>query len=184
MLLNLSNLLTLLRIIITPFVVFAILNNSFLTALLLFGLGAFTDFLDGFFARIYGLNTELGAYLDPVADKIFLLSTIGALVIKLKFFPLWFFIMILIREFIIVSGALYVKYRSPEFIVRPSIWGKLNTVLIMAYILSRLFSKTGLVLYFNIQFNSYLDILFYSIIFFSLYSLIHYVKIGVKHLHK
>src|SRR5260370_27887845 len=69
---NLANLFTLLRLILVPYVIGAILDGRHGRALELFFLAALTDVIDGTLARSYGLGTEVGAYLDPIADQCLL----------------------------------------------------------------------------------------------------------------
>ena len=69
---NLANLFTLLRLILVPYVIGAILDGRHSRALELFFVAALTDVIDGTLARSYGLGTEVGAYLDPIADKCLL----------------------------------------------------------------------------------------------------------------
>ena len=76
---NLPNLFTLLRLVLVPFVIQAILDGRSTLALALFGVAAFTDILDGAAARRFGLATQTGAYLDPIADKCLLSGVFLAL---------------------------------------------------------------------------------------------------------
>jgi len=69
---NLPNLLTLIRILLIPLFVILIIDKSFLWALIVFALAGITDGIDGLIARITHQRTELGAYLDPIADKLLL----------------------------------------------------------------------------------------------------------------
>ena len=85
---SIPNLITLARIILVPVVVWAIATGQLRLAFLLFLAAAISDAVDGFLAKRFGMKTELGAYLDPLADKAMLVSIYVALAI-LGAIPLW-----------------------------------------------------------------------------------------------
>jgi len=103
------------------------------SAILLFAVAALSDGIDGYIARHYNQRTRLGLVLDPIADKGLLLAGI----ITLTFsnwhyeFPLWFPILVISRDVVIVSGALLLRYLNGEVTVRPSWFGKAATALQM-----------------------------------------------------
>lgn len=171
---NLSNIFTILRILITPFIVVSIINHSWLLALLLFALASITDFLDGYIARVMNLATPLGALLDPLADKILLLSCFVALVI-ISSLPAWFVILMLVREAIIIFGVIVIQLYRPHLRLKPTIWGKLNTCISIAFILFNL-----ICFHFNFLSAIKLDIVFFLVSIFAVFSLLHYIKIGIK----
>jgi len=128
-LLNLPNALTLLRIVSIPFFLALISKHRFTDALYLFGLAALTDGLDGTVARWFDMRTEIGAYLDPFADKLLLVSAFVALTIE-NAFPAWLLGVVLIRDIVIVSGyfmfAFFTGERPP---MQPTYLGKASTFL-------------------------------------------------------
>ena len=80
---NLPNKLTLLRIVIAPFFMYFFILDSFywrLVALGLFGVAALTDYIDGYYARHYGIITGFGKFMDPLADKILVSSALIAFI--------------------------------------------------------------------------------------------------------
>lgn len=96
-----ANVLTILRIFIAPiFLTFYLVGteSGFLIATVLFIAGAVSDYLDGWFARRYNQVTEIGSYLDPLADKILILSALVAFYIN-EVLPLWMLLIIVIRDF-------------------------------------------------------------------------------------
>ena len=100
-----ANKITLARIALIPFfVVFALINNpvSQLTALILFCLASFTDFLDGYIARKYNQITDFGKFVDPLADKLLVTAALIVFVGQGKMAS-WMVFIILAREFIITS---------------------------------------------------------------------------------
>lgn len=122
---TLANWLTLLRILLIPFFVSAILYGNFLWALLLFGVAGLTDALDGYVARKTQVST-LGRFLDPAADKLLLVSAFVILPV-LHILPLWVSVLVISRDIIIALGYLviYLTWGSTQLSVRPL--GKITT---------------------------------------------------------
>src|SRR5690349_12569245 len=102
--LNLPNLFTLSRLLLTPFVVNAILEGRHGAALALFVAAGFTDYLDGAAARRLGLTTQTGAYLDPIADKCLLCGVYLALAAA-RIVPRWVVAIIFGRDLLILAGV-------------------------------------------------------------------------------
>lgn len=135
--LNLANQLTFLRLVAVPFFIIAVLQSRFGLALLIFCSAAVTDLLDGFIARVLKQQTPLGAYLDPAADKLLLVSAFVLLTDYPSMFksielvqriPIWLTILTIFRDVLIVciSLVLYLAYDLRQF--RPSAWGKLTAL--------------------------------------------------------
>ena len=110
----------------TPFIVRAILAQDCVTALVLIAVAGFTDGVDGFLARRFQWQTRLGAYLDPVADKILLTAVYVSLAVA-GLAPAWLVVLIAGRDVVILSmvAAALVLTRFREF--PPTVWGKINT---------------------------------------------------------
>jgi cardiolipin synthase len=125
---NAANLLTLLRLVLVPFVILAILDGRHTLALALFAGAAFTDVLDGAVARRFRLATPAGAWLDPVADKC-LLSGVFLALAAAGTVPWWLVGIIFGRDFYILAGAAIVMLLTPVRKFPPSIWGKVCTVI-------------------------------------------------------
>jgi len=121
------NLLTLLRLIFIPLTVIAVLENHYIWALVLFLVAGISDGLDGLLARLLQQKTVLGQYLDPIADKL-LLSTMFLVLSIAHRVPWSVTVLVFSRDIIIViiSALLYAtgQFRA----VRPSWWGKANTL--------------------------------------------------------
>jgi cardiolipin synthase len=124
--LNLPNLFTLSRLVLTPFVIAAILDRRHATALGLFAVAGFTDFLDGAAARRLKLTTQVGAYLDPIADKCLLSGVFLALAIA-RIVPRWVVAIIFARDLLILAGTGMVLLLTRIRRFPPSIWGKWST---------------------------------------------------------
>lgn len=121
------NLLTILRLGIIPFLVMAILDGHFWTALVLLFLAGVSDGLDGLLARLLHQRTLMGQYLDPIADKL-MLSTLFIVLTHVGLVPLRVTVLVFSRDLgIVLLGTLiYMTSNVRDF--RPSLLGKLNTL--------------------------------------------------------
>jgi cardiolipin synthase len=124
--LNLANRLTILRILMTPVIAILLLYKQMGAALALFLLAGMTDGLDGFVARRRGQRTALGMVLDPVADKLLLMSAILVLTV-LKELPWWFAIIVVSRDLILIGGAFILYIFAGKMSIPPSQLGKATT---------------------------------------------------------
>jgi cardiolipin synthase (CMP-forming) len=123
---NVPNLFTLLRLVLVPFVIGAILAGEHGRALLLFAAAAFTDLLDGAAARHLGLTTQVGAYLDPVADKCLLSGVFLALALA-GLVPCWFVVIVFGRDLYILFAVCFLLWLTSLRSFPPSVWGKVST---------------------------------------------------------
>jgi len=127
--LNLPNSLTLIRIVLIPFFLVLLSFHLYLEALVVFIVGGMTDLLDGAVARLTGQETVLGAYLDPVADKLLVMSSYVALGV-MGGIPAWLAVLVVSRDVIILLGYGVIYLLVAERMeVCPSRISKLNTVL-------------------------------------------------------
>jgi cardiolipin synthase len=124
--LNLANRLTILRILMTPVITVLLLYKQVGAALAMFLLAGITDGLDGFVARSRGQRTALGMVLDPVADKLLLMSAVLVLTI-LKELPWWFAIIVVSRDLILIGGAFILYMFIGKMSMPPSRLGKATT---------------------------------------------------------
>lgn len=124
--LNVPNSITLVRLLLTPLVIAAIVDGRTRMAVALFVAAGITDILDGAAARGLKLATSTGAYFDPVADKCLLSGVFVALAVG-RYVPWWFVKVVFGRDLFILMGAavffLFTEVRK----FPPSIWGKLST---------------------------------------------------------
>ena len=141
-----ANKVTILRMLLTPFFVVAVLyygktgNEAYrLVALLTFAVAAICDGVDGYIARHYNQHSELGAILDPLADKLLLVSGVVLLSFDhgplLGQIPLWLTGTIIGRDLLILIGMVVIQMTVGKVRVRPRIIGKIATVLQMASVL-------------------------------------------------
>ncbi len=135
---NLPNFLTLSRIALAPIFLSLLLlppaenSHTLLFVTAIFAIAAFTDALDGFLARRWRQQTDLGAFLDPVADKILILSGFfGILLTAQPVFklPVWIQILVLFRELVIGIGVMTLFLFSGKIHSLPNKLGKLTTVM-------------------------------------------------------
>lgn len=128
---TLPNLLTFGRLVALPFLIVAIVEGRHGSALAIFLAAAITDILDGFLARRFGMASPLGAYLDPIADKLFLISTfivlsVPAVPTKLHI-PIWLLVLSLFRDLVILIVCLVMFLALDIRSFPPSVFGKLTT---------------------------------------------------------
>lgn len=123
---TIPNLITIARLLMVPMVVVMIGAEQWATAFGIFLLAGVSDAVDGFIARRWGMQSELGAYLDPLADKALLVSIYIALAIQ-GVLPGWVAIVVVSRDIMIVSALLLSMVLEKPMAVRPLIVSKLNT---------------------------------------------------------
>lgn len=137
-LLNTPNLLTLCRVFSIPIFLGLLSKHHHKAALYVFCAAALTDALDGTVARWFDRKTEIGAFLDPFADKLLLLSAFVALTIE-NSFPAWLIGVVVIRDVVIVFGYFMLSFFTNERVpVRPTYLGKTSTVLQLSCIIAAL----------------------------------------------
>jgi cardiolipin synthase len=123
---NIPNTLTLGRILAVPLLVWLIIGHEMLAAFLVFMLAGLSDAADGYLAKRFGWNTELGAYLDPIADKA-LLVTIYVTLGLAGHLPVWLVIAVVSRDILIVGAVLLAWMMSRPINVKPLLISKVNT---------------------------------------------------------
>ncbi|MCC2112365.1 MAG: CDP-alcohol phosphatidyltransferase family protein [Hyphomicrobiales bacterium] len=124
---TLPNLITIGRLILVPLVVWLIASNMTAWAFIAFVIAGISDGVDGFIAKRFDLSSELGAYLDPIADKALLVSIFVALGLQEEI-PIWLVIMVVSRDLLIV-GAFILSYLLDQPMTPKPLWvSKGNTV--------------------------------------------------------
>jgi cardiolipin synthase len=164
---NIPNLLSLFRLFVTFFFILLIAYGHFRLALLLFVIQAFSDLLDGFLARRMHAKTALGAYLDPLADKVMLASSYVALAL-MEVVPVWLAAIVLLRDLVISIGFLILLKRGLRTNPIPIFISKTTTVFQMLTIVYMLWSVD-----LNIEW-----IFFYATGLLTVVSGIQYILIG------
>ncbi len=131
---HIPNLITLIRIFLIVPIAVALVHGRLDTTLILFAIAALSDALDGFLARRFGWQSELGSILDPIADKL-LLATVFISLGVMGLVPLWLMAAALARDAIIVSGAAAYRVFIGPLTAQPSMVSKFNTLCQAAFVL-------------------------------------------------
>jgi cardiolipin synthase (CMP-forming) len=125
---------TALRILLVVPIALALLHGELITTIALFGAAAVSDGADGFLAKRFGWQSEVGSVLDPAADKL-LLATVFVVLAMLHWVPLWLMAAAVARDLVIISGAIAYRVSFGPIDMRPSAVSKLNTLCQALYIL-------------------------------------------------
>lgn len=129
---SLPNLITIGRILLVPLTVWLIIGQQYGWAFSAFLMAGISDGVDGFIARRFALQSELGAYLDPIADKALLVSIYVSLAI-LQVLPVWLAILVVTRDVLIVGAVLLAWVMEKPVEMKPLWVSKVNTVAQIAF---------------------------------------------------
>lgn len=172
---SLPNLITLVRIVLAPLFVILVINRMLVWAVVVFGVAALSDGLDGFLARALRQKTTLGSYLDPIADKLLLDSAFLSLAI-LKVVPSWLAVIVISRDLIILVGATMLHLLLGPFPIKPLPVSKITTffqlVTLLAVLLVGPMPQWGLA--------AYLPLLFAATALLTIISGLRYIFLGVS----
>jgi len=130
---NIPNILTIIRILLIPLFIIFLLKDMLHFALLVFTIAAISDALDGLFARYLDQRTLLGAYLDPLADKL-LLSSAFIILAVIKIVPGWLAVIVISRDVLILLGVAIFALANINIEIKPRITSKCTTVFQMSTI--------------------------------------------------
>jgi cardiolipin synthase len=170
---NLPNYITLVRIVLIPFFINLMIYGYYRWALAVFAAACVTDALDGLIARVTNSITDLGALLDPIADKLLILSAFVTLVL-LEMLPIWLVIIVVSRDVILVLGSLVIYFLGHDLKARPSFIGKAATVLqLLVVTLSLLLKAFG-------KEMAGTQVLYWTTVVFTLVSGVQYVVRGTR----
>ena len=168
-----ANQLTLLRMLLIPAFVILVVYGMFGWALAVFVVAGMTDALDGLIARWSGQKTTLGAWLDPMADKLLLVSTFVVLTIPglglTNRLPLWLTVMVISRDVVIVLTVAIVNLAIGRRTFRPSVFGKIATATyICTAVVAMLFNYLG-------YHSTVVDLFVWASLVITLVSSLHYI---------
>jgi cardiolipin synthase len=124
---NLANLITIGRLLMVAPLVWLIVTERLEAAFWLFVAAAVSDAVDGFIAKNFNAKTNLGSYLDPLADKVLLNGSYLALALA-HWLPVWLAVLVIGRDLLIVCGVVLIRRRHPTYQPRPLLIGKINTL--------------------------------------------------------
>lgn len=139
---TIPNFITIARLLAVPLIVWLMIADRYVEATLLFVVAAISDAVDGFIAKRFGAASELGAYLDPIADKALLVSVFVTLGFRGEV-PAWVVVLVVSRDLFIIGGMLLAYVLSNPMEVRPLWVSKANTlaqILLIAFVLAE---RTG-----------------------------------------
>lgn len=137
---HLPNLITGMRFLLVPPLVWLLLQQRYLEALGLFAVMGVSDGLDGFLAKRYNWGSVLGAYMDPLADKLMLICTYITLAWQ-SLLPVWLVVVIILRDMVILSGAVAYHFKTQKLEMAPSIASKVNTFFQIVLIVAVIFQQ-------------------------------------------
>lgn len=176
---HIPNILTIIRFFLIPIIVSYIVKGDYILAFIFLTISGLTDVLDGFIARKFNFITNFGKLIDPLADKATQIAVLATLALH-DVIPLWILIIVLLKEFAMISGASFLY--GKEFVVSSKWYGKLSTVLFYVAIVSSFFIR---------QFNTTLlnhpeysmptlpsfdQYLYYLALIATIFSLVMYVR--------
>jgi cardiolipin synthase len=173
---TLPNLITIARLILVPFVIVMIVQGQWGAAFIGFAAAGASDGVDGFIARRFDMRSELGAYLDAVADKALLVSIYVSLAV-VAVLPSWIAILVVSRDVMIVGAIVLSWLMSKPVEIKPLMLSKLNT---LAQIL-----LAGLVLFakaFAVDLHPWLDVLVFAVAALTISSAAAYLGQWLKHM--
>jgi cardiolipin synthase len=151
-----ANLFTSIRIILTPIFLIYVINDQVFLAFFVFVLAGLTDALDGIIARLCNQKSKVGAILDPLADKLLVITAYVTIPIKRHTIPAWLSAIVISRDVLILLGVLILFLNSIKFEIKPSCVSKITTCFQISTVLSALLSERFL---FFKELNSYLHVL-------------------------
>ena len=174
-----ANKISVFRIIVVPFFIASVLYYSpekdflRLVSLAIFVLAVISDAVDGYIARLKGEKTKAGAIIDPLADKLLLISAficlrmVGGRYSAEISFPLWLIIFVISRDLIILLGSAIIYLLQGDLKILPTKFGKITAALQMGCIIALLLQWTGSI------------ILWYLTAFFTVLSGFGYIRRGI-----
>lgn len=168
-----ANQLTLLRMLLIPAFVILVVYGHLGWALIVFGTAGLTDALDGLIARLSGEKSDLGAWLDPMADKLLLVTTFVVLTLPdlglANPLPIWLTVLIISRDVGIVLTVAIVNLAIGPRTFKPSVFGKIATATyIVTAVLAMFFNYWG-------THSVIVDVAIYASLAITLISGLHYI---------
>jgi cardiolipin synthase len=186
--LTVPNMLTVFRMVLIPVFVTLLFYQRFVLALAVFAIAGFTDGLDGLLARRFDQQSQLGTVLDPIADKLMLVTAFIVLSMRSVFpqplpshlpVPFWVTVAVISRDVFIIVGAAAINIMTGFRGFRPSWLGKLNTTVQIAGIAAIMFAAS--VPYYT---GYYLPTVYVAVFALAILSGLHYIFFASKLLNE
>lgn len=174
---NLPNLITTCRILLVPALVWAIAAGEMKIAFALFLAAGLSDAVDGFLAKRFGMSTEFGALLDPLADKALVISVFVGLGIA-GAIPLWLVVLVVSRDVLIIGAVTLALLLGKPIKVRPLVVSKINTVVQIVFACVVLAARG-----FGFDPHPWQDLLMYAVAAFTLASIGFYTREWLRHMN-
>lgn len=176
---HVPNILTIIRFLLIPIIITFALQDDYIATIIVLTISGLTDILDGYIARRFNFISDFGKLMDPLADKATQITILAVLTIQ-QIIPLWILVIVLLKEFLMVSGASFLY--GKELVVSSKWYGKLATVLFYIAIVCSLF-----ILYWNSSLNGHPEYsmpqlpnfdtyIYYLAVISTIFSLIMYIK--------
>jgi cardiolipin synthase len=170
---TIPNFITLVRIILAPVFVIYLISDRLTSALIVFVICTVSDGVDGMVARLFNQKSKLGAYLDPLADKL-LLVTAFLVLSAMGHLPAWVTVAVIARDVTILLGVVVIHLFKLELRIRPSVLSKVNTCFQFITVTAVL-SKGVFVLP-----STLYDYFYYATVLFTIASGLHYIQYGLR----
>ena len=170
---QIPNAITILRLILVPVLIMLLRNGEYGYALVVFTIAGLSDGLDGYLARRYQLQSELGGFLDPVADKVLMVSAYVSLSL-LGLLPIWVVLLVVARDFLIIGFFMVLVSLGEEMHPAPSIYSKINTAFQVLLVVMVLVDQT-----FSLGFTRFTELLIYSVAVTTIVSAANYYWVWI-----
>ena len=169
---HVPNILTIIRFLLIPFIIYFLAINQYIVGVILFIISWITDVVDGAIARKFNFITDFGKLMDPLADKLTQISVLATLMIK-ELIPVWILAIVIAKEAVMIAGASFLYGR--DVVVSSKWFGKLATVLFfIAIVCSCFISYWNMSIDVNNPLPDFAQYIYYLALFSSIFSLVMY----------
>lgn len=169
---HVPNILTIIRFLLIPFIIYFLAINQYIVGVILFIISGITDVVDGAIARKFNFITDFGKLMDPLADKLTQISVLATLMIK-ELIPVWILAIVIAKEAVMIAGASFLYGR--DVVVSSKWFGKLATVLFfIAIVCSCFISYWNMSIDINNPLPDFAQYIYYLALVSSIFSLVMY----------
>ena len=169
---HVPNILTIIRFLLIPFIIYFLAINQYIVGVILFIISGITDVVDGAIARKFNFITDFGKLMDPLADKLTQISVLATLMIK-ELIPVWILAIVIAKEAVMIAGASFLYGR--DVVVSSKWFGKLATVLFfIAIVCSCFISYWNMSIDVNNPLPDFAQYIYYLALFSTIFSLVMY----------